>query len=106
MLEVEEHPRLHHAAFVTELAAPLGEAPSPDCLVEGLRLEADAPVARSEELRKAVRDLLRHGGYKPTGRGKPSCEYLVRAAGDGALALKAWPNRPRKAVASARVTFC
>jgi len=48
-------------------------------------LEAEAPVARSEELRAAVRDLLRHGGHKPTGRGKPSCEYLVRAVGEGAL---------------------
>ncbi|MCA9693886.1 MAG: hypothetical protein KC636_30140, partial [Myxococcales bacterium] len=28
---------------------------------------------------------LRHGGYKPTGRGKPASEYLVRAAGEGAL---------------------
>ena len=27
----------------------------------------------------AIRDLLRHGGYKPTGRGKPASEYLVRA---------------------------
>ncbi|MEM9489004.1 MAG: phenylalanine--tRNA ligase beta subunit-related protein, partial [Myxococcota bacterium] len=26
-----------------------------------------------------------HGGYKPTGRGKPASEYLVRAAGDGGL---------------------
>jgi DNA/RNA-binding domain of Phe-tRNA-synthetase-like protein len=32
-----------------------------------------------------VRDLLRHGGYKPTGRGKPSSEYLVRAASEGGL---------------------
>jgi DNA/RNA-binding domain of Phe-tRNA-synthetase-like protein len=32
-----------------------------------------------------VRDLLRQGGYKPTGRGKPASEYLVRAAGDGTL---------------------
>ena len=29
--------------------------------------------------------MLRHGGYKPTGRGKPASEYLVRAAGEGAL---------------------
>jgi DNA/RNA-binding domain of Phe-tRNA-synthetase-like protein len=32
-----------------------------------------------------VRDLLRVGGYKPTGRGKPASEYLARAAGEGAL---------------------
>jgi DNA/RNA-binding domain of Phe-tRNA-synthetase-like protein len=32
-----------------------------------------------------VRDLLRLRGYKPTGRGKPSSEYLVGAAADGRL---------------------
>jgi len=36
-------------------------------------------------MRAAVRDMLRHGGYKPTGRGKPASEYLVRAASEGAL---------------------
>jgi len=30
--------------------------------------------------------MLRHGGYKPTGRGKPASEYLVRAASEGGLA--------------------
>jgi DNA/RNA-binding domain of Phe-tRNA-synthetase-like protein len=29
--------------------------------------------------------MLRHGGYKPTGRGKPASEYLVRAAEEGGL---------------------
>jgi DNA/RNA-binding domain of Phe-tRNA-synthetase-like protein len=29
--------------------------------------------------------MLRAGGYKPTGRGKPASEYLVRAATEGAL---------------------
>ena len=85
MLEVEPHPKLQHAAFVTELPAALGELPSPGWLKAGMQLESEAPVARSEELRKAVRDLLRHGGYKPTGRGKPSSEYLVRAAGEDKL---------------------
>ena len=48
---------------------------------EGLfALEADAPLQRVEQVRQDVRDLLRHGGYKPTGRGKPASEYLVRAA--------------------------
>jgi DNA/RNA-binding domain of Phe-tRNA-synthetase-like protein len=32
-----------------------------------------------------VRDLLRWGGFKPTGRSKPASEYLVRAAAEGAL---------------------
>ncbi len=31
-------------------------------------------------MKATVRDLFRHHGYKPTGRGKPASEYLVRAA--------------------------
>jgi len=42
-----------------------------------------APTTRSGWL--AVRDLLRRGGFKPTGRSKPASEYLLRAAGEGAL---------------------
>lgn len=33
-----------------------------------------------ERMRQACRTLLRNGAYKPTGRGKPASEYLLRAA--------------------------
>jgi DNA/RNA-binding domain of Phe-tRNA-synthetase-like protein len=33
----------------------------------------------------AVRDMLRHWGHKPAGRGKPASEYLVRAVDRGEL---------------------
>ncbi len=40
-----------------------------------------ADLAPQEEaVRQATRDLLRNGRYKPTGRGKPASEYLVRVA--------------------------
>lgn len=81
-ISVEPHPSLRIGAFAAEFPAPLGETPSPPWLLDLLRLDAVAPVARSEDLRAAVRDVLRHGGYKPTGRGKPSSEYLVREAGE------------------------
>jgi DNA/RNA-binding domain of Phe-tRNA-synthetase-like protein len=84
-VELEPHPLLDAGWFVTRFAAPLAACPSPGSLVRLLRLDADAPLQRDEDLRAAVRDLLRHGGYKPTGRGKPASEYLVRAAGEGAL---------------------
>ena len=42
-----------------------------------LSLDADAPLHSSDEVRQAVRDLLRQGGFKPTGRSKPAAEYLV-----------------------------
>jgi len=83
-LFVDPHPQLVAAAFSTELPAPLGELEGAG-MASLLQLDVEAPVARDEALRKAVRDLLRHGGYKPTGRGKPASEYLVRAAGEGKL---------------------
>lgn len=36
-----------------------------------------------ETRRLAARDMLRNGRYKPTGRGKPASEYLLRALADG-----------------------
>jgi len=85
MLQVDPHPLLAHAAFVTDFQGTLEERPTPPELFALLALDAPAPIARSEELRAAVRDLLRHGGYRPTGRGKPASEYLVRAVGEGQL---------------------
>ena len=82
---LEEHPLLDVACFAVSLEGPLSEHPSPDWLLALLSLEAEAPLERSEEVRAATRDLLRHGGYKPTGRGKPASEYLVRAVGEGKL---------------------
>ena len=84
-ITVDPHPALRAAAFVTELPRPLGELPPPAWLALLFALEADTPVKRDEPAREAIRALLRHGGYKPTGRGKPSSEYLVRAVGEGAL---------------------
>lgn len=86
MLAIEPHPLLEVAAFTTSFAAPLGTIPT-SAAVLGLisSAGAPAPMASDDAVRAAVRDLLRHGGYKPTGRGKPSAEYLIRAAAEGAL---------------------
>jgi DNA/RNA-binding domain of Phe-tRNA-synthetase-like protein len=84
-LTLEPHPRLCAAAFVCEFPRPLGEMESSAEVLALHSASAPAPVQRSEELRGAIRDLLRHGGYKPTGRGKPSSEYLARAAEEGGL---------------------
>ncbi len=84
-IDVEPHPLLRVAAFETRFPAPLGELPVPDGIGSLLHLDADASLERDEAVRTAVRDMLRWGGYKPTGRGKPASEYLVRAAGEGAL---------------------
>jgi DNA/RNA-binding domain of Phe-tRNA-synthetase-like protein len=85
LLHVDDHPTLRVAAFTTTLPAPLGALASPDAALDALRVDAPAPLRRDEAVRAAVRDMLRHGGYRPTGRGKPASEYLVRAATEGAL---------------------
>lgn len=85
MLTVDPHPLLDAVAFEATFPAPLSAQPSPDWLVALLEPDAPAPLRADDAVRSAVRDLLRHGGYKPTGRGKPASEYLVRAAADGSL---------------------
>jgi DNA/RNA-binding domain of Phe-tRNA-synthetase-like protein len=84
-LTVDDHPLLRVAAFTTIFPAPLGTLSTPPAVVSLLSADAVAPIRRDETVRAAVRDMLRHGGYKPTGRGKPASEYLVRAASEGAL---------------------
>lgn len=80
VVSVEEHPSLAVGLLAARFPSGLESIPTPAAVRAFADAEASAPVQRSEELRKAVRDVLRHGGYKPTGRGKPASEYLVKAA--------------------------
>lgn len=82
-LSLDPHPLLDLAAFTTTFAAPPGRDES---LLAWLSTDAPAPLKADDAVRAAVRDVLRHGGYKPTGRGKPASEYLLRAVAEGALA--------------------
>jgi DNA/RNA-binding domain of Phe-tRNA-synthetase-like protein len=84
-IRVDPHPLLKVAAFVTNFPEPLARTTTPRGALDALRIDGDAPLQRDEAVRSAVRDLLRHTGYKPTGRGKPASEFLVRAATEGAL---------------------
>jgi DNA/RNA-binding domain of Phe-tRNA-synthetase-like protein len=84
-LHVEPHPLLRAVAFATTFPAPLATLTTPAAALDALRLDGPAPLQHDESVRSAVRDLLRYGGYKPTGRGKPASEYLVRAVTEGAL---------------------
>jgi DNA/RNA-binding domain of Phe-tRNA-synthetase-like protein len=84
VIAVDAHPLLDLHAFVTDFPAGLVQTPSAP--VAMLSLDAVAPLRADDKVRDAVRRLLRHGGFKPSGRSKPASEYLVRAAGDGTLA--------------------
>lgn len=57
--------------------------PGFEAVLAALLARRQAPLDATEEAaRQAARDLLRNGRYKPTGRGKPASEYLIRAAAD------------------------
>jgi DNA/RNA-binding domain of Phe-tRNA-synthetase-like protein len=86
MLTIDPHPLLDLRSFVTTFPKPLGEMPSFTDLATLLSNDASAPLHSDDTVREAVRALLRHGGFKPTGRSKPASEYLLKAVRDGLLA--------------------
>lgn len=85
VVSVDPHALLDLAAFETHFATPLGSAAPAPWITELLDKSAVAPLGADDATRSAVRKLLRQGGYKPSGRGKPASEYLLRAAEGGAL---------------------
>jgi DNA/RNA-binding domain of Phe-tRNA-synthetase-like protein len=89
MLTIASHPLLDLHAFITHLPRPLAAMVTPADLASLLAPRAATPFAArppDDALRKAVRDLLRAGGFKPTGRSKPASEYLANAASEARLA--------------------
>jgi DNA/RNA-binding domain of Phe-tRNA-synthetase-like protein len=85
MLAIDPHPLLDcPAGSRLDLGAFVARHPSlsesPDWLRALMSPTAQAPLASDDEVRGAVRDMLRAHGYKPTGRGKPASEYLLRQA--------------------------
>jgi DNA/RNA-binding domain of Phe-tRNA-synthetase-like protein len=86
MLAVDSHPLLDLRAFNTTFPRPLSEMPTPPELRALLAIDAAAPLHSDDNVRETVRALLRHGGFKPTGRSKPASEYLLKAVRDGLLA--------------------
>jgi DNA/RNA-binding domain of Phe-tRNA-synthetase-like protein len=77
------HPLLDPGGFVLRLAQPIGDTVASDAIAALALAGADAPLVADDHVRGEVRALLRHGGYKPSGRGKPASEYLVAAVADG-----------------------
>jgi DNA/RNA-binding domain of Phe-tRNA-synthetase-like protein len=82
---IVDHPLLDAVLFVTVFPKPLGELETTPRIRAGLEKDGPTRTQSNDQIRKQVRDLLRQGGYKPTGRGKPSSEYLLGVAAEGAL---------------------
>jgi len=84
-LTTASHPLLDLRAFVADFPRPLGELETSPDVLQMFGPGAHAPLQSSDDVRAAVRELLRHSGFKPTGRSKPASEYLSRASSDGTL---------------------
>lgn len=82
-ISLPPHPLLDVGAFVCRLDRALATTTTPEQLRRLATAGASAPLTSSEPVRTAVRDLLRHGGFKPAGRSKPASEYLVGALAEG-----------------------
>jgi DNA/RNA-binding domain of Phe-tRNA-synthetase-like protein len=85
MLTTDPHPLLDLRAFVSVFPRPLGAMPSPPDVLALLTTDATAPLRSDDGVREAVRNLLRKGGFKPTGRSKPASEYLLKAVVESRL---------------------
>ncbi len=80
-IAIAPHPTLEVGAFVARFARPLCE------VVAQLDPGVLTTVSVGEAVRTEIRQLLRHGGFKPAGRSKPASEYLVAAHAEGR-----WPR--------------
>lgn len=84
-IQIDPHPLLDCGLFEADFDVPIEKLPAVPEFAAMLSLEFDAPLSADDNTRKAVRQLLRHGGYKPSGRGKPASEYLRKAGAEGML---------------------
>ena len=82
---VHAHPFLDLGVFVTRLPGELRNIGTPPMVSTLADPDTTAPLAPSEQVKTAIRDLLRHGGFKPAGRSKPASEYLLGALGTNAF---------------------
>jgi DNA/RNA-binding domain of Phe-tRNA-synthetase-like protein len=82
-LSIDPHPALELGAFVSVFPQSLG-AGWPVLALPAL-LERTPPELSAPDAKAPVRDLLRHGGFKPAGRNKPASEYVQKAIPAGKL---------------------
>jgi DNA/RNA-binding domain of Phe-tRNA-synthetase-like protein len=82
-ISVAPHPTLELGAFVMRFDQALVEIATPQATVALVEPTAGAPLCSSDTVRAEIRQLLRHGGFKPAGRSKPASEYLHAAASEG-----------------------
>lgn len=84
-ITLDSHPLLDAIILHTRWPKPLGSVATLADLSTWFSANAEPPIDRPEMVKPTVRDLLRHGGFKPSGRSKPACEYLISAVDKGKM---------------------
>ncbi len=84
-IAVAAHPLLDVGLVLLEVARLPGDRDANPVLAGLLDGTVTPHLVSDDEVRAQVRDLLRASGFKPTGRSKPSSEYLLRAREEGRL---------------------
>ncbi len=84
-LHIEPSSLLDVWAFVSHLPDALARVETSPAVSAAVDRNFAAPLAADDDVRKRIRDLLRAGGFKPTGRSKPASEYLLAAASEAPL---------------------
>ncbi len=81
----EAYPGLMAIAITAVFDSPLGLSETPSEIFAMLDTQFESPIGKHEHTKTLVRDVLRQTGYKPTGRGKPASEYLIKAVSEERL---------------------
>lgn len=81
----ETYPGLMAVAVTAFFDSPLGDSKTPVEIFDMLDTQFESPINKDENTKTLVRDTLRQTGYKPTGRGKPASEYLIKAVSEKRL---------------------
>ena len=84
-ISIDEHPVLDAVLLHTRWPTSLQNVETLPMLDAWFSMDAQSSLAVVDDIKTQIRDLLRHGGFKPSGRSKPASEYLVSAVQKGRL---------------------
>ena len=77
-------------AFYSYFPTKMSEIDALNFIRNGFKAPLDFELP--ENVKKDLRDMLRHHGFKPTGRNKPASEYLRKALADKRLSPRVGIN--------------
>ena len=84
-ISIEPHPLLDAVLIQAVWPTNLDEVSTLTDLEHWFSPQTPSPLPQEEDIKLKVRNLLRYGGFKPSGRSKPASEYLIGAVEKGRM---------------------